>query len=77
MPRVTVDRDRCKGCGLCVENCPQKVLAMSREINQKGYFFSTAVRQPHCIGCRVCAMVCPDVAIEVAVNGIQYHYFAY
>jgi len=77
MPRVTVDRDRCKGCGLCAENCPQKVLEMSREINQKGYFFSAPVRQSQCIGCRICAMVCPDVAIEVAVNGVQYHYFAY
>ncbi len=77
MPRVRIDRDRCKGCGLCVNNCPQSVLEMSKEINAKGYFYSSPVRQHHCIGCRICAIVCPDVAIEVAVNGIQYHYFAY
>jgi 2-oxoglutarate ferredoxin oxidoreductase subunit delta len=77
MSRVTVDRERCKGCGLCVSNCPQRVLELSKEINLKGYFFSSAVNQPRCIGCRVCGIVCPDVAIEVAVNGTQYHYFEY
>jgi len=77
MPRVTVDKERCKGCGLCVAACPQKVLEMSREINLKGYFFSCPVHQPRCLGCRICAVVCPDVAIEVAVNGTQYHYFTY
>jgi len=77
MPRVTVERDRCKGCGLCVQNCPQGVLELSKEINLKGYFFASPVHQARCIGCRVCGIVCPDVAIEVAVNGTQYHYFEY
>lgn len=77
MPRVTVDRDRCKGCGLCVEACPQKVLEMSRQINAKGYFFSTPVRKQYCLGCRICAITCPDVAIEVRLSGTQYHPFDY
>lgn len=77
MPRVTIDNDRCKGCELCVASCPQNVLEMSKEINLKGYFHSSTVRQHHCIGCRICAIVCPDVAIEVSVHGVQYHYFAY
>jgi len=77
MSRITVEKDRCKGCGLCVQNCPQGVLELSKDINLKGYFFASPVRQPRCIGCRVCGVVCPDVAIEVAVNGTQYHYFEY
>jgi len=62
---------------MCVQNCPQQVLELSKEINLKGYFFASPVRQSHCIGCRICAIVCPDVAIEVAVEGVWYHYFAY
>jgi len=77
MPRIRIDRDRCKGCGMCVQNCPQMVLELSREINLKGYFFAQPVRRSQCLGCRICAIVCPDVAIEVAVNGVQYHYFSY
>ena len=65
MPRVSIDRDRCKGCGHCVRACPKEVLDLSREINVKGYFFSEMVNPDKCIGCRMCATVCPDVAIEV------------
>jgi len=65
--RITIDRNRCKGCELCVRACPKGVLAMSEEINDKGYFFASVVKQEDCIGCRFCAFSCPDVAIEVAV----------
>ncbi len=77
MPRVTIDRERCKGCGLCVSACPQDVLAMSREINAKGYYFAHKARPWDCLGCRLCAITCPDVAIEVALSGTQYHPFEY
>lgn len=77
MPSVNIQRNRCKGCGLCVANCPQKILEMSKEINAKGYFFAQVVKPHHCIGCRICGIVCPDVAITISVHGTQYHYFEY
>jgi 2-oxoglutarate ferredoxin oxidoreductase subunit delta len=63
--RVTVERNRCKGCELCNHACPKGVLGMSKEINDKGYFFSQVQHQEKCIGCRFCAFTCPDVAITV------------
>ncbi len=66
--KVTIDRNRCKGCELCVHACPKGVLAMSEEINEKGYFFAQVKNQDDCTACRFCAMVCPDVAIEIAVE---------
>ncbi len=65
--KVTIEKNRCKGCELCVYFCPKQVLAMSKEINDKGYFFSQVVNQDACIACRFCALICPDVAIEIAL----------
>jgi len=61
--RVTIEKNRCKGCGLCVSTCPKQVLAMSKEINDKGYFYAHPANPSACTGCRFCALMCPDVAI--------------
>lgn len=66
MPKVTIQVERCKGCGLCVPVCPKKVLALSEaNINKKGYNPAEAVHPDACIGCALCATICPDVAIIV------------
>ena len=77
MPSVTVDKNLCKGCEHCTVACPQKVLEMSRDINDKGYFYSTPVRPHRCIGCTMCAISCPDMAITIKVHGTLYKYFSY
>ena len=63
--KVTIEKNRCKGCTLCVHACPKQVLEMSKEINDKGYFYAHVVDLPACIGCRFCAFMCPDVAISI------------
>ena len=63
--RVEIEKDRCKGCELCIDACPKGVLEMSTKINSKGYFYADAVHPEKCTGCALCAMSCPDVAIEV------------
>jgi len=60
---VVIDRDRCKGCGFCVEFCPTGVLALSEQINGKGYHPPEAVAPEKCTGCGLCGMYCPDFAI--------------
>ena len=62
---IEVDRDRCKGCGLCVESCPEGILELSPEINIKGYHFAVQTDKGACTACRMCAITCPDVAIRV------------
>jgi 2-oxoglutarate ferredoxin oxidoreductase subunit delta len=77
MPRVVVDKKRCKGCERCIAACPQNVISMSKTLNEKGYFYAEPEQQPRCLGCRLCAINCPDVAIEVYVHGTMYRFFEY
>jgi 2-oxoglutarate ferredoxin oxidoreductase subunit delta len=60
---VTIDIQRCKGCGYCVEFCPLGVLAISAEFNAKGYHYPEVVARERCSGCDLCGMYCPDFAI--------------
>jgi len=77
MSNILIDRERCKGCELCVKACPQQILGMSKELNAQSYFFATVVEPKRCIGCRVCCITCPDVAITMRVQGTMVHYFPY
>ncbi|MFA6570409.1 MAG: ferredoxin family protein [Bacteroidota bacterium] len=61
---VIIDINRCKGCELCIESCPEEVLQLSTTINQKGYLYAIKVNSD-CTGCANCALVCPDAIITV------------
>ncbi|GHT10243.1 ferredoxin [Bacteroidia bacterium] len=62
---IVVDTEQCKGCGLCAEACPAKVIALSHEVNGKGYTYAFMQNPDACIGCTSCALVCPDTVITV------------
>lgn len=77
MPGVTIDKNHCKGCELCVKVCPQEILSMSKDITVKGYYYAMVHDPSRCIGCRLCAITCPDCAIEVNSYGTIYTLFEY
>jgi NAD-dependent dihydropyrimidine dehydrogenase PreA subunit len=57
--KLQIDSDECKGCGLCIEACPPKVIGMSERLNHYGY--RTAVYAgAGCTGCGICFMACPE-----------------
>jgi len=65
---IHIVRDRCKGCGFCVEYCPRDVLELSREFNIKGYHPPEAVLPDACVHCQLCEMLCPEFAIFVTLR---------
>ena len=60
-----VIKERCKGCGLCIQACPQNSLELGTAFNSQGYAYIRRVRNSKCIGCGFCAELCPDVALRV------------
>lgn len=56
---VRVNAEECKGCGLCVEACPPKVLRVAEGLNRYGYH--PAAYDGHgCTGCGICFWACPE-----------------
>lgn len=65
MAVIKVEKDWCKGCGICVANCPRECLELSREFNVFGNYYCVQIEPEKCIGCKICGIMCPDSAIDV------------
>lgn len=63
-PRVVIEVELCKGCGLCVAVCPTAVLALG-PLNARGYPAAVLLDNERCTSCTACALVCPEVAVAV------------
>ena len=62
---IEVNELHCKGCGLCVEACPQDVMSLDMDrLTPKGYH-PVYLHAEGCTGCGICAIVCPDAALTV------------
>ena len=61
---VTIDTEACKGCVLCIDVCPPRVLEMTvSRVNRTGYRYPVLL--DGCTGCELCARICPDFCFEV------------
>jgi len=60
---IRIIRERCRGCGFCIDFCPKDVLEVSEEPNEKGAYPPRVVDETRCALCSFCQTVCPDVAI--------------
>ena len=59
MAEVIIDKEKCIGCGACVNTCPQNVFEMNDENKAE------APRAKDCIACRACEGACPVGAITI------------
>jgi 2-oxoglutarate ferredoxin oxidoreductase subunit delta len=59
---LSLNRQRCKKCGVCVELCPRQVFTTS----DRGYPEPSNIER--CTRCKLCELWCPDYAIEVEAS---------
>ena len=56
---VTINQDKCEGCGACVDACPAKILGMTEG---KAEVIGDAA---DCLGCETCLELCPTEAFSI------------
>ena len=57
--KVSIDREWCKGCGICVAFCPEEALDFDEEGKARW------AHPEKCSRCGMCELRCPDLAIEL------------
>ena len=65
MANIKFDKERCKGCCLCVAECPRGNIRMSEILNKTGSVYAEVIDEGNCNGCALCCQMCPDMAIEI------------
>ncbi|AEF93315.1 4Fe-4S ferredoxin iron-sulfur binding domain-containing protein [Desulfotomaculum nigrificans CO-1-SRB] len=61
MYMVSIDRDKCDGCGACVDACPAGILGMADDGK------ADVVGEAYdCMGCETCVATCPNEAYTVS-----------
>ncbi|HHW56643.1 MAG TPA: 4Fe-4S binding protein [Clostridia bacterium] len=58
---LVIIEEWCKGCGICVEFCPVKVLEIKNDKVR-------LIDADKCIKCGICELRCPDFAIYLEVK---------
>lgn len=56
--KVIIDKNECIGCGLCIDDCPSKVIDLK---NNKAEITSN-----DCLKCGHCIAICPKNAVEIS-----------
>ncbi|MGF7185270.1 NAD-dependent dihydropyrimidine dehydrogenase PreA subunit [Desulfitispora alkaliphila] len=55
---ISIDEEKCTGCGECVDVCPVSHLEMKDEV-------AVTNEQTECVGCDSCVETCPVEAITL------------
>lgn len=68
--KLQVSTDECKGCGLCVEACPPKVIRLGETLNPYGYRTAEYLGSG-CTGCGICFLVCPEPGAITVLRALR------
>jgi NAD-dependent dihydropyrimidine dehydrogenase PreA subunit len=60
---ANIDKNKCKGCGICVEKCPIEAIELKNSLS--------VTNTEKCIGCGLCAHHCPESARTLERTGLR------
>ncbi|MCP5103779.1 MAG: ferredoxin family protein [bacterium] len=60
MAKIGIHEESCRGCELCVDECPTKVFEYDKEKN-----IPVVARKDDCVECLSCYYICPSTAVEI------------
>lgn len=69
--KLEINKDRCKGCQLCIFYCPAKHLELSEQLNKRGVNFVKIKKNSKCLGCGFCFFICPESCIEIYESKVK------
>ncbi|MDD5431642.1 MAG: 4Fe-4S binding protein [Candidatus Omnitrophica bacterium] len=65
MAKIIINKNKCKGCLLCISVCPKGLIVRGEELNTLGVKPAKFKDEQVCLGCMMCAVICPECCIEV------------
>ncbi len=69
MSCITIDKNKCKSCYLCIDACPKHLIKKGDFVGQNGDLtVEFDDKNSSCLGCGICATVCPDIAIVKVIK---------
>ena len=63
---ISVDHDKCTGCGLCIKICPADMMSFISDEEKYPQYKGT--EEDFCVACGACHAICPKEAITLTVG---------
>ena len=60
---MKIKSEKCKGCTLCIGECPTGALKISKKFNNKGFNYPI-IDENKCNNCGLCYIICPDLIFQ-------------
>ena len=69
---LTLDKNKCTGCGICMEICPREAIEVTKTPKIEGEEAkrpTVAISEEKCTYCGMCEALCPFGALSIKING--------